>query len=116
MKSEYGGLEISEAKRLRTFEAENAKLKRLLTGAMLDDATLKDSVRSNGITIRGGAHPVRASPRRVQRRDASPANVGHGVSHGAQAATAANAAIYAASGVSHVSQPSIGVSDACRFR
>jgi putative transposase len=41
-KSKYGGLEVSEARRLRTLEAENAKLKRLLADAMLDNAALKD--------------------------------------------------------------------------
>ena len=41
-KSKYGGLEVSEAKRLRSLEAENAKLKRLLADAMLDNAGLKD--------------------------------------------------------------------------
>jgi putative transposase len=41
-KSKYGGLEVSEAKRLRALEAENAKLKRLLAEAMLDNAGLKD--------------------------------------------------------------------------
>ena len=41
-KSKYGGLEVSEAKRLRALEDENAKLKRLLADAMLDNAGLKD--------------------------------------------------------------------------
>jgi putative transposase len=41
-KSKYGGLEVSEAKRLRGLEHENAKLKRLLADAMLDNAALKD--------------------------------------------------------------------------
>ena len=41
-KAKYGGLEVSEARRLRTLEAENAKLKRLLADAMLDQAALKD--------------------------------------------------------------------------
>jgi len=41
-KSKYGGLEVSKAKRLRSLEAENAKLKRLLADAMLDNAALKD--------------------------------------------------------------------------
>src|SRR5438105_1880413 len=41
-KSKYGGIEVSEAKRLRALEAENAKLKRLLADAMLDNAALKD--------------------------------------------------------------------------
>ncbi len=41
-KSKYGGLEVSEAKRLRSLEEENGKLKRLLADAMLDNAGLKD--------------------------------------------------------------------------
>ena len=41
-KSKFGGLEVSEARRLRTLEAENARLKKLLAEAMLDNAVLKD--------------------------------------------------------------------------
>lgn len=41
-KAKYGGLELSEAKRLRSLEDENAKLKRLLADTMLDNAALKD--------------------------------------------------------------------------
>ncbi len=41
-KSKYGGLELSEAKRLRGLEEENGKLKRLLAEAMLNNAGLKD--------------------------------------------------------------------------
>lgn len=41
-KAKYGGLEVSEAKRLRALEDENEKLKRLLADAMLDNAGLKD--------------------------------------------------------------------------
>ena len=41
-KAKYGGLEVSEAKRLRALEDENAKLKRLLAETMLDNAGLKD--------------------------------------------------------------------------
>lgn len=41
-KSKYGGLEVSDAKRLKALEDENAKLKRLLADAMLDQAALKD--------------------------------------------------------------------------
>ena len=41
-KSKYGGLEASDAKRLKALEDENAKLKRLLAEAMLDNAMLKD--------------------------------------------------------------------------
>jgi len=43
-KSRYGGLEISEAKRLRQLEQENAKLKKLLAEAELDKAALKELV------------------------------------------------------------------------
>ena len=41
-KAQYGGLEVSEAKRLKELETENAKLKKLLAEAMLDNAALKD--------------------------------------------------------------------------
>lgn len=41
-KSKYGGLEVSEAKRLRSLESENARLKKLLAEAHLDNAALKD--------------------------------------------------------------------------
>ena len=41
-KSRYGGLEVSDARRLKTLEDENAKLKKLLAEAMLDNAMLKD--------------------------------------------------------------------------
>ncbi|MEH7879391.1 IS3-like element ISRle4 family transposase [Rhizobium laguerreae] len=41
-KAKFGGMEVSEAKRLKTLEDENTKLKRLLADAMLDNAALKD--------------------------------------------------------------------------
>jgi len=41
-KAKYGGLEVSEAKRMRGLETENARLKKLLADAMLDNAALKD--------------------------------------------------------------------------
>jgi len=41
-KAKYGGLEVSEARRLKALEAENAKLKKLLAEAHLDNAALKD--------------------------------------------------------------------------
>ena len=43
-KSKYGGMEVSEARRLRELESENAKLKRLLAEAELDKAALKELV------------------------------------------------------------------------
>lgn len=41
-KSKYGGMQVSDAKRLRALEDENAKLKRLLADMMLDNTALKD--------------------------------------------------------------------------
>ena len=41
-KARYGGLEVSEAKRMRSLADENGRLKRLLADAMLDNAALKD--------------------------------------------------------------------------
>ena len=41
-KARFGGMDVSEAKRLRALEDENAKLKRLLADAMLDNVALKD--------------------------------------------------------------------------
>ena len=41
-KAKYGGLEVSDAKRLKALEDENTKLKKLLAEAMLDNAMLKD--------------------------------------------------------------------------
>ena len=41
-KAKFGGMNVSEAKRLRALEEENAKLKRLLADTMLDNVALKD--------------------------------------------------------------------------
>jgi putative transposase len=41
-KSRFGGLEVSEARRLRALESENAKLKKLLAEAHLDNGALND--------------------------------------------------------------------------
>jgi len=41
-KAKYGGLEVSDARKLRALLDENAKLKKLLAEAMLDNAILKD--------------------------------------------------------------------------
>jgi putative transposase len=46
-KAKYGGLEVSEAKRLKGLESENARLKKLLADAMLDNAALKDLLTKN---------------------------------------------------------------------
>jgi len=41
-KSKFGGLNVSEARRLKQLEGENARLKKLLADSMLDNAALKD--------------------------------------------------------------------------
>ena len=41
-KAKFGGMDVSEAKRLKSLKDENAKLKRLLADAMLDNVALKD--------------------------------------------------------------------------
>lgn len=46
-KSKYGGMEVSDTRRLRELEAENGKLKRLLAEAHLDNAALKDLLSKN---------------------------------------------------------------------
>ena len=46
-KAKYGGLDVSEAKRLKALESENARLKKLLADAMLDNAALKELLAKN---------------------------------------------------------------------
>jgi putative transposase len=41
-KAKYGGMDVSDARKLKALEEENAKLKKLLAEAMLDNAMLKD--------------------------------------------------------------------------
>jgi putative transposase len=41
-KAKYGGMDVSDAQKLRSLEAENAKLKKLLAETMIDNAALKD--------------------------------------------------------------------------
>ena len=43
-KAKFGGMNVSEARRLRMLEAENSKLKRLLAEQMLDNAVMKDAL------------------------------------------------------------------------
>jgi len=47
-KAKFGRLEVSAARRLRSLEPENARLKKLLAAAMLDNAMLKDVAGKNG--------------------------------------------------------------------
>ncbi|RAN32037.1 hypothetical protein HY11_05545 [Hyphomonas pacifica] len=46
-KAKFGGMTVSDARRLKTLEDENSKLKRLLADAMLDNAALKDLATKN---------------------------------------------------------------------
>ena len=46
-KARFGGLEVSEARRLRHLEDENRKLKQLLADAALDNHVLKELLRKN---------------------------------------------------------------------
>jgi putative transposase len=41
-KARFGGMDVSDARRLKALEDENGKLKRLLADAMLDNTALKD--------------------------------------------------------------------------
>jgi putative transposase len=46
-KSKFGGMEVSEAKRLKVLEDENRKLKKLLAEQVMDNATLKEMLTKN---------------------------------------------------------------------
>ena len=46
-RSKYGGMEVSDAKRLRGLEEENARLKKLLAESMLDVLTLREMLAKN---------------------------------------------------------------------
>jgi putative transposase len=46
-KAKYGGMDVSDAKRLKTLEDENSKLKKLLADTMLNNAALKETALKN---------------------------------------------------------------------
>ncbi len=46
-KAAYGGMDVSQARKLKVLEDENAKLKKLLAEAMLDNAVLKEVTSKN---------------------------------------------------------------------
>lgn len=55
-KAKYGGLDVSDARKLKGLEAENAKLKRLLADTMLDNVALKDAQeRANAAALTRGS-------------------------------------------------------------
>jgi putative transposase len=53
-RSRFGGMEVSEARKLKALEEENRKLKKLLAETMLDASTLKEMLT--------GLHPVPKTP------------------------------------------------------
>jgi putative transposase len=46
-KAKFGGMDVSDARKLKTLETENARLKRLLADQMLDNVILKDLLGKN---------------------------------------------------------------------
>jgi putative transposase len=46
-KAKYGGLDVSDTRKLKSLETENARLKRLLADAMVDNSVLKDLLGKN---------------------------------------------------------------------
>ena len=50
-KSKYGGLEVSEARRLRELEDENRRLKHMVADLSLDKEALKSVLRKNGLSL-----------------------------------------------------------------
>lgn len=60
-KSKYGSVEVSDARRLKELESENAKLKRSLADAMLDQTALKDPLAKSS-DARSQARSYRSSP------------------------------------------------------
>src|SRR5690606_27731039 len=69
-KAKYGGMDVSDAKRLKALEEENAKLKRLLADQMLEAAALKELLSKNG-RARRQARSFRASAGRHEPVGAS---------------------------------------------
>ena len=50
-KSKYGGMELSEAKRLKSLEDENRRLKEIVADLSLDKEALKSVIRKNGWSL-----------------------------------------------------------------
>ena len=58
-RSKFGGMDVSDAKKLKGLEVENARLKRLLAEAMLENEVTREALRKNGSrTASSGARAV----------------------------------------------------------
>ena len=66
MEGQFGGFDVSEAKRLRALEDENTRLKRVLADFMLDNVALKDLSWGRSGDARGEAETCRSSARRIR--------------------------------------------------
>ena len=69
-KAKYGGMDVSQARKLKVLEEENGRLKRLLADAMLDNAVLKEVAAKNDETCRS-AEGCRACSAVVRHQRAS---------------------------------------------
>ena len=65
-KSKYGGMEVSEARRLRALEEENRRLKQLVADLSLDREALKVVIRKNGWSLSAGGTVWRWRWRRAE--------------------------------------------------
>ncbi len=83
-KAKFGGVDVSEAKRPKALEEENAKLKKLLAEQMLDAAALRELLSKNGRARRQARcrHTLRIHlqmldcPARTIQIQSAPANAG----------------------------------------
>ncbi len=74
-KAKYGGMDVSEARRQKALEDENAKLKRLLADAMLDNVALKGLLGKNGDACRrSGGRCVSAGRPRDEPASGAPSD------------------------------------------
>ena len=69
-KAKYGGMDVSQARKLKVLEDENGRLKRLLADAMLDNAVLKEAAAKTG-EARRSAEGCRACAAAVRHQRAS---------------------------------------------
>ena len=81
-KAKFGGLDVSEARRLKALEDENAKLKKLLADAMLDNVALKDLLAKNGDARRPARGCRSSAPILRDERAAGVCHHGRGPQHG----------------------------------